>query len=86
MAVAVECGEPLVDVALGLVNQRSQEHGLPSFSRERVTEPARLRLYVAEVKEAWVLDQDSPVDERAVVPLDGSGTESTDREDGQWQS
>jgi hypothetical protein len=86
VAVAVECGEPLVDVALGLVNQRSQEHGLPSFSRERVTEPARLRLYVAEVKEAWVLDQDSPVDERAVVPLDGSGTESTDREDGQWQS
>jgi hypothetical protein len=86
VGVAGECPESLVDVALGLVNERSQEHGLAAFSRERVTEPARLRLYVAEVTRAWVLDQDSPVDERAPVPLDGSGTPSTDREDGRWQS
>ena len=39
-----------------------------SWERARVTGEARLRLYVADVVDAWVLDQDSPVDERIVVP------------------
>jgi hypothetical protein len=40
----------------------------PMSPREQVTGAARLRLYVAEVSEAWVLDQDADVDQRAVVP------------------
>ena len=65
VASAAECREPFLDAALAHYNRRSQEQGLRAFRREDVTEPARLRLYVAEISEAWVLDQDSPVDERA---------------------
>ena len=72
VANATECPEPVLDAALALYNRRTQEQGLRAFRREDVTEPARLRLYVAEVSEAWVLDQDSPVDERAPVQL-GAG-------------
>ncbi len=74
VAEAAECPEPALDAALAHYNRRSLEHGLPAFSREDVTEPARLRLYVADLTEAWVLDQDSPVDERAPVPLTGART------------
>ena len=73
VARATQCPEPDLDAALAHYNRRSEEHGLPAFRREDVTEPARLRLYVAEITEAWVLDQDSAVDERARVPL-GSAT------------
>ena len=69
VGTARECTEHLLDAALAHLNRRSQEQGLPTFRREDVTEPARLRLYVAEISEAWVLDQDSPVDQRAPVPL-----------------
>ena len=43
--------------------------GLPAFDRERLMGDARLRLYVATLLEAWVLDQDADVDRRAPVPL-----------------
>lgn len=72
VAEAAECPEPGLDTALAHYNRRSLEHGLSAFSREDVTEPARLRLYVADLTEAWVLDQDSSVDERAPVPLAGA--------------
>ena len=44
------------------------EQGLGELTRERITGDARLRLYVAEITEAWVLDQDADVDQRAAVP------------------
>ena len=72
VANATECPEPVLDAALAHYNQRTREQGLRAFRLEDVTEPARLRLYVAEISEAWVLDQDSPVDERAPVRL-GAG-------------
>ena len=72
VANATECPEPVLDAALAHYNRRTREQGLRAFRREDVTEPARLRLYVAEISEAWVLDQDSPVDERAPVRL-GAG-------------
>ena len=74
VGTAGECGEPLLDAALATYNRRSQEQGLDVFDCVDVTEPARLRLYVAEISEAWVLDQDSPVDQRAPVPLGGART------------
>jgi nitroimidazol reductase NimA-like FMN-containing flavoprotein (pyridoxamine 5'-phosphate oxidase superfamily) len=69
VARAAQCPEADLDAAVAHYSRRSQEQGLPAFRREEVTEPARLRLYVADITEAWVLDQDSPVDERAPVPL-----------------
>jgi nitroimidazol reductase NimA-like FMN-containing flavoprotein (pyridoxamine 5'-phosphate oxidase superfamily) len=88
VAHAAECPEPFLDAALALVNRRSQEHGLPAFRREDVTEPARLRLYVAELTEAWVLDQEAPVDQRAPVPLGAAARTSTTPTErtGSWQS
>ncbi len=74
VATAAECSEPFLDAALAHYNRRSQEHGLRAFRREDVTEPARLRLYVAEISEAWVLDRESPVDERVSVPLGADRT------------
>ena len=69
VASAAECREPFLDAALATYNRRSEEQGLRAFRREDVTEPARLRLYVAEISEAWVLDRESSVDERVSVPL-----------------
>jgi uncharacterized protein YhbP (UPF0306 family) len=69
VGVARECEEALLDAALAEYNGRSVAQGLAAFDREDVTEPARLRLYVAELDEAWVLDQDAAVDQRASVPL-----------------
>ena len=77
VASAAECREPFLDAALAHYNRRCQKDGLPAFRREDVTEPARLRLYVAEISEAWVLDQDSLVDERAAVPLGAARTRMT---------
>jgi hypothetical protein len=48
-------------------NQRSREQGLDGFTRAGLTGDARLRLYVATIVEAGVLDQESPVDERVPV-------------------
>ena len=77
VASAAECRQAFLDTALAHYNRRCQTHGLPAFRREDVTEPARLRLYVAEISEAWVLDQDSRVDERAAVPLGAARTRMT---------
>ncbi len=77
VASAAECREPFLDADLAHYNRRTQEHGLRAFRREDVTEPARLRLYVAEISQAWVLDQDSPVDERVAVPLGDDRTRMT---------
>ena len=68
-ARARQCGEDEIDAGLEVVNRRSLAQGLSEWGRERVTGDARLRLYVAEVVEAWVLDQDADVDQRAPVPL-----------------
>jgi uncharacterized protein YhbP (UPF0306 family) len=62
------CPADELDHGLGVFNRRSEAQGLSSFSREGVTGEARLRLYVAELTEAWVLDQDADVDRRAPVP------------------
>lgn len=67
-ATARECPEEQLDDGLRVLNRRSLAQGLDEFTRERVTGAARLRLYVAEVVDAWVLDQDADVDQRAPVP------------------
>lgn len=56
-----------LDSALQVVNERSVAQGLEPFTPERLRGDARLRLYVAELTELWVLDQDAPVDQRAPV-------------------
>jgi uncharacterized protein YhbP (UPF0306 family) len=68
-ATATVCPEADLDAALAVYNRRTVEDGLPVFPRERVTGDARLRLYAATLLEAWVLDQDADVDQRAPVPL-----------------
>lgn len=40
-----------------LFSRRSQVHGGVPFSDADVTEPARLRLYVATVSELWILER-----------------------------
>jgi hypothetical protein len=68
VARAGRCPDEQVDDGLRVFNQRSLAQGIGEFTRERVTGAARLRLYVAEIAEAWVLDQDADVDQRAPVP------------------
>jgi Pyridoxamine 5'-phosphate oxidase len=68
VAQAGQCPDGQLDDALRIFNQRSVAQGIGEFTRERVTGQARLRLYVAEIVEAWVLDQDADVDQRAPVP------------------
>jgi uncharacterized protein YhbP (UPF0306 family) len=67
-ARARQCPEQQVDDGLRVVNRRSRAQGIGEFTRERVSGDSRLRLYVAEITQAWVLDQDADVDQRAPVP------------------
>ena len=67
-ARARQCPAEQLDDGLRVVNRRSLAQGIGEFTRERVTGTSRLRLYVAEITEAWVLDQDADVDQRAPVP------------------
>jgi hypothetical protein len=62
------CPDEQLDDGLGVVNRRSLAQGIGEFTRERVTGDSRLRLYVAAITEAWVLDQDPDVDQRAPGP------------------
>jgi uncharacterized protein YhbP (UPF0306 family) len=66
-ARARQCPDEQLDDGLRVFNRRSLAQGLSEFTRERTTGDARLRLYVAEIDEAWVLDQDADVDQRAPV-------------------
>ena len=67
-AQARQCPDGQLDAGLRILNRRSLAQGIGEFTRERTTREARLRLYVAEITEAWVLDQDAAVDQRAPVP------------------
>ncbi len=67
-AWAGRCPEEQLEESLRVVNGRAASQGLGTWTRERVSEPARLRLYVAELDELWVLDPDADVDQRAPVP------------------
>ncbi|PSL08050.1 hypothetical protein CLV30_10117 [Haloactinopolyspora alba] len=67
-AHATQCPPENLDADIATVNRRAQEQGLDTFSRAGLTGDARLRLYVATIVDAWVLDQDSSVDERTPVP------------------
>jgi uncharacterized protein YhbP (UPF0306 family) len=66
-ARARQCPDAQLDAGLGVLNRRLLAQGTGEFTRERVTGDARLRLYIAEITEAWVLDQDADVDQRAPV-------------------
>lgn len=67
-AQARQCPDEQLDHGLRVLNRRARAQGIGEFSGERVTGEARLRVYVAEITEAWVLDQDAEVDQRAPVP------------------
>jgi uncharacterized protein YhbP (UPF0306 family) len=67
-ARARRCPDAQLDDGLAVVNRRSSAQGIGEFTRERISGGSRLRLYVAEITQAWVLDQDSDVDQRAPVP------------------
>ena len=67
-AQARQCPGEQLDDGLGVLNRRARAQGIGEFTRERVTGDARLRVYVADLTEAWVLDQDAEVDQRAPVP------------------
>ena len=67
-ARARRCPDERVDNGLAVLNRRALAQGIGEFTRERVTGASRLRLYVAEITQAWVLDQDADVDRRAPVP------------------
>lgn len=72
-AHAWQCPEDQLDNGLRIFNRRARAQRINEFGRERITGDSRLRLYVAEIAEAWVLDQDADVDQRAPV-LRGSAT------------
>lgn len=67
-AQARQCPDAQLDAGLSVLNRRLLAQGIGEFTRERITGESRLRLYVAEIAEAWVLDQDADVDQRAPVP------------------
>lgn len=67
-AQARQCPDEQLDDGLRVLNRRARAQGIGEFTRDRVTGDARLRVYVAEITEAWVLDQDAEVDQRAPVP------------------
>ena len=67
-ATARQVPDADLDQGLRTFNRRSLAQGLSEFGRQDVTGQARLRLYVAEFIETWVLDQDADVDQRAPVP------------------
>jgi hypothetical protein len=67
-AQARQCPDEQIDDGLRILNRRLQAQGIGGFTRERTTGGSRLRLYVAEIADAWVLDQDAEVDQRAPVP------------------
>ncbi|MGV3489816.1 MAG: pyridoxamine 5'-phosphate oxidase family protein [Devosia sp.] len=64
---ARQCEPEELPHGLEIVNARGSAQGLPTFTAEQLSGSARLRLYVVEIAEAWVLDQDASVDQRAVV-------------------
>ena len=66
-ASARQCADAELDEGLRVFNAESHAQGLGGFTRERLSGEARLRLYVADITQAWVLDQDAPVDQRAPV-------------------
>jgi hypothetical protein len=70
-ANARRCPQDDLDEALTIVNRRSVSQGLDAWTVDRVSSPARLRLYVAVYTDRWVLDQDADVDQR--VPLAPGG-------------
>jgi len=67
-ARARQCPDERLDDGLRIFNGRSLAQGIGEFSKDQVTGNARLRLYVAEFTDAWVLDQDAAVDQRVEVP------------------
>lgn len=67
-AHARQCTEQELAKALPIYNRRSLAEDIGEFTHSHVTGHSRLRLYVAEINEAWVLDQDAEVDQRAPVP------------------
>ncbi|HST66058.1 MAG TPA: pyridoxamine 5'-phosphate oxidase family protein [Mycobacteriales bacterium] len=67
-AQARQCPDEQLEGGLRVLNRRLAAYGMGAFTRERTTGGARLRLYVAEITDAWVLDQDAEVDQRAPVP------------------
>lgn len=67
-ARARQCADEDVDEALRIYNRRSIAEGFGEFTRQQVSGESRLRPYVAEIIEAWVLDPDAEVDQRAPVP------------------
>jgi hypothetical protein len=68
-ALARRVPDDELDDGLAVYNAVSREQGLDGFTREALTGDGRLRLYVADVTEAWVLDQDAEFDQRAPVEL-----------------
>ncbi len=67
-ARARQCPDEDLANGLEVLNRRARGHGIAEITAERVTGDSRLRVYVAAITEAWVLDQDSAVDQRAPVP------------------
>jgi nitroimidazol reductase NimA-like FMN-containing flavoprotein (pyridoxamine 5'-phosphate oxidase superfamily) len=65
-AVAEEIAGDAVEAGIELYSRRSQEQGLPAWTRADVTGPARHRLYRAVASEHFVLDSG---DERTPVSL-----------------
>ena len=67
-ANAEQCPDDELAEGLTIVNRRSVRQGLDAWTVDRVSSPARLRLYVAVYTDRWVLDQDATVDQRVAIP------------------
>lgn len=67
-ARARQCRDDELDQSLQKLNRRTLEQAIGPFTRQHTTGQSRPRLYVAEIIEAWVLDQDADVDQRVTVP------------------
>lgn len=65
-ATARQCTHEELDQALEVYNPRCFAAGLDGFRSDRLTGEPRPRMYVADIIEAWVLDQDPSVHQRAI--------------------
>jgi uncharacterized protein YhbP (UPF0306 family) len=71
-ARARRCGVEDLEGGLRTYNRRAASQGLDALTAAGVTGDARLRLYIAEILDSWVLDQDAEVDQRSPVRPGGA--------------
>ncbi|GGN12162.1 uncharacterized protein YhbP (UPF0306 family) [Actinoplanes campanulatus] len=68
-ATAAPCPDSDLAVQLGIFSTRSVAEGFPAWRLNQVTGEAPLRLYRADITEAWLLPADDGPERRVPLPL-----------------